>query len=254
MNWGFLTGTVIFAVSIPKSQTVDIEIFEFEVGAEQARGLTVVIDVLRAFSVACYIYSGGVRSLRVTEHVETALLLREKDPSLLLIGERNERRVPGFDFGNSPSEIIRANIRDRNAVLTTTAGTLGLTHARSSEKLITGSFVNAGAIVRYIQQHEPSHVSLVAMGYRARESADEDILCAEYIKRRLQQRPVDFQKMVYATRNGTGKRFFDPLNIGHSPPEDFDLCMALNRFPFVLRATPDRDGLQLIKIPVNCKP
>ena len=48
--------------------------------------------------------------------------------------------------------------------------------------VLTGSFVNAGAIVKFIKALNPALVTLVAMGYRATISAEEDLLCADYIK------------------------------------------------------------------------
>ena len=225
-----------------------IHIYEFTEGAEKACGLTVIIDVLRAFSVACYLFHRGIRSLRITEQVHHAFRLQKHDPHLVLVGERNERKVPGFQFGNSPNEIIHADLSGKDVVQTTSAGTLGLSRATSADILITGSFVNAGAIIQYIRMKKPEQVSLVAMGYRAQTSADEDRLCAEYIKKQLEGTPTDFQNMIFSIRNGTGNRFFNPLNRDHSPPEDFELCMALNRFPFILLATPKQDGIHLKKI------
>jgi 2-phosphosulfolactate phosphatase len=42
---------------------MEIEILEFAEGARKARGLTVIIDVFRAFSVACYAIDAELRVL-----------------------------------------------------------------------------------------------------------------------------------------------------------------------------------------------
>ena len=40
-----------------------IEVLDLIEGAKQARGLTVIIDVFRAFSTACYVVQNGAREI-----------------------------------------------------------------------------------------------------------------------------------------------------------------------------------------------
>jgi phosphosulfolactate phosphohydrolase-like enzyme len=49
-------------------------------------------------------------------------------------------------------------------------------------EIISGSFPNAGAIVSYIQKHNPQMVSLIAMGICGKEHSDEDSLFAQHIR------------------------------------------------------------------------
>jgi len=71
--------------------------------AAQARGVVIVIDVIRAFTVAGYAFEGGARGLWLVRQVEEALALREREPGALLAGEVDGRLIPGFDHNNSPS-------------------------------------------------------------------------------------------------------------------------------------------------------
>ena len=80
------------------------------------------------------------------------------------------------------------------------------------------------------------------MGYRAHESADEDLLCAEYLEALIKGRKVDFEPRIANLRITSGKRFFKPENIDFSPPTDFFLCTMINRFNFVLKAQKRLDG------------
>jgi 2-phosphosulfolactate phosphatase len=219
-----------------------IDILEFAEGARQARGLAVIIDVFRAFSVECYAYDCGASGVIATGSVENAFELRRRYRNSLLVGERNERRIDGFDLGNSPTEILLGNVAGKTIIHTTTAGTCGLENAVNCDPVITGSLVNASAVARYINQAMPGHVSLVAMGYRANVSADEDILCAEYIRSMLRGEERKLTSEIEELRKGAGKRFFDPANIGFSPPTDFFLCTMTDRFEFVLRAERRHDG------------
>jgi 2-phosphosulfolactate phosphatase len=226
-----------------------VDILEFVEGARNAKGVTVIIDVFRAFSVACYAIDSGAVRIIATAEVSEALKLKAAYKNCVLVGERDEKKIPGFDFGNSPTEIIKADLSGKTVIQTTTAGTQGLINATSAEAVLTGSLVNAGAIVRYIKSVNPRRVSLVAMGYRATCSAEEDLLCAEMIASGLKNEKFIPQTRISDLQNGSGKRFFDPVNIDFSPPTDFFLCTMVNRFDFVLKATMRFDGnIDLMKI------
>ena len=55
-----------------------IEILEFAEGARKARGVAVIIDVFRAFSVACYAFDSGAVRLIATGDVEEAFKLKKQ--------------------------------------------------------------------------------------------------------------------------------------------------------------------------------
>jgi 2-phosphosulfolactate phosphatase len=219
-----------------------IEITEFVEGARQAKGLTVIIDVFRAFSVECYAMDSGAAKIIATSEVAEAFELKKKYKKAVLVGERDEKKIYGFDYGNSPTEMIKANLSGKTLIHTTTAGTSGLANAVNADSILTGSFVNASSIARYIRFTEPQHVSLVAMGYRTKESAEEDLLCAEYLESLITGREEDFDLKIANLRTTSGKRFFKPENIDFSPPTDFFLCTMINRFNFVIKAEKRFDG------------
>lgn len=221
---------------------MEIEILEFTEGARNARGTAVIIDVFRAFSVGCYAFDSGAARVITTASVESAFELKKKFPNSVLAGERKEKKVEGFDFGNSPTEVIKADIRGKVFIHTTSAGTQGLANAIHADTVLTGSLVNASAVARYLKITNPEHVSLVAMGYRANVSADEDLLCAEIIEGILTGKAPVPAERIQALMNTSGKRFFNPENIDFSPPTDFFLCTTLDRFDFVLKAVTRPDG------------
>lgn len=219
---------------------MQIEILQLTEGAKKAEGITVVIDVFRAFSTACYLIAAGAERIIPVEQVDEALHLKELLPDALLLGERNEQKVPGFDFGNSPTHILNANLGGRTIIMTTSSGTKGLMNARNAEELLSGSFVNSGSIIRYIQSKNPARVSLVCMGYEGMRPTQEDTFLAEYIKAKLKGQPTDFESIKSQLRTGDGARLLDPANHEWSPASDFDLCLDLDRFDFVLKLVDDK--------------
>ena len=230
---------------------MEVKILEFVEGARKAKGVAVIIDVFRAFSVACYTFDGGALKLIATETPSDAFSLKKIYTNSLLIGERDEKKIEGFDLGNSPTEIIKTNVEGKVIIQTTTSGTKGLTNAKNADIIITGSFVNISAIVQYIKALNPEHVSLVAMGYRGTQSAEEDILCAELISAGLKNNIDISDKKIASLQHSSGKRFFDSKNIDFSPPSDFFLCTMVDRFNFVLKAFTRFDGnVELIRIDI----
>jgi 2-phosphosulfolactate phosphatase len=216
-----------------------IKILQLLDGARDARGLTVIIDVFRAFSTACYAFDCGAVKIFPVGEIDKAYQIKYQNPDFVLVGERNEQKPPGFDFGNSPSHLLNGNLKGKTIVHTTSSGTQGIVNAIHADEIITGSFVNAGAISKYIREKQPKTVSLVCMGYACEYPTDEDTLCAEWIKNELENKPNNFAEMVEIIRFGSGARFFDPEKQSWSPRADFELCLDLNRFNFVLKVEED---------------
>ncbi len=226
---------------------MEINILQLLDGAKNARGLTVVIDVFRAFSVTCYLFENGAREIFSVGDIEIAYELKKKNPEYILIGERKEKIPKGFDFGNSPTHILHVDFTGKTIIHTTSSGTQGLVNASHADLRITGSFVNAPAIVRFIKNQQPSVVSLVCMGFAMQYPTEEDSLCAEYIKASIEGTKVDFEPMKEIIRNTSAKRLFLPENQNFSPSSDFDLCTQLGRFNFVLKAEETNRLLRLTK-------
>ena len=102
---------------------MEIRILQLVEGAKNAVGLTVIIDVFRAFSTACYAFGNGADEILCVGEVNTAFRLKKEDPDRILLGERDEIMVEGFQFGNSPSQVENVDFTGRTLVQTTSAGT-----------------------------------------------------------------------------------------------------------------------------------
>ncbi len=218
---------------------MNIEILHLLEGADCAKGTTVVIDVFRAFSLECYLFSRGVKKIIAVGEEETARRLKRDHPDYIMVGERGGIILPGFDYGNSPSQTERAELKEKTVIHTTSAGTQGLVHASASgaTELLTGSLVNASAIASYLKQTSPEEVSLVCMGNSGTIPAPEDELCARYIKSLLAGEEMDMGKEIYTlTKEPSVFKFFDIKWKDVFPVKDYILCIEYDRFPFVLKA------------------
>lgn len=220
-------------------------------GAKQARGLAVIIDVFRAFTMECFVMANGADRIIPLGEVEAARKLKKENPEYLLIGERKGRKLPGFDYGNSPTQIEKVDFTGKTVIHTTSAGTQGIINAVHAEEIITGSFVNADAVAKYIRMKAPAELSLVCMGLEGTASAYEDVSCASYIKSLLTNTPFAFEPVIEKLKITTGKKFFEPQNQDWGPQQDFYLCLEPNRFNFILRVEKAKSVIYLRKIDVQ---
>jgi len=232
---------------------MNIRILQLIEGAKDARGLTVIIDVFRAMTMACFFTANGAKRVIPIGDIELAYELKKRHPDFILAGERHGKIMPGFNWGNSPTHIEHVDFSGKTIVQTTSAGTQGIANAAEAEEIITGSFVNAGAVIRYIQNKNPAELSLVCMGIEALAPAEEDTFFAKYVRDILTGKKPDFPAMVEVIKRTSGSRFFDPANEESEPRSDFELSLDLDRYDFVLRAQKPEDipfagVMELIKI------
>jgi len=221
---------------------MEITIGQLLPGAKAAKGVAVVIDVFRAFSVSCYLFDKGVKVVYPVADIEIAYRLKQEHPDWLLIGERHEKKPEGFDYGNSPTQFLHDDLFGKTIVHTTSSGTQGLlAAAQGADVLLTGSFVNADAIVKYIKKMNPAFVTLCCMGYATLYPTEEDTFCAEYIKAKLENNPFDFSAKAAEIKRTSGARFFE--GHAHAPESDFNLCLKTGVFDFVLDAKPVGEGI-----------
>ncbi len=206
-----------------------------------ASDVTVVVDVCRAFTTAAYAFGAGAERIYVTGTVQEALDLKNRTPGALAMGEVEGEYIPGFDFGNSPVELSRAEIAERTLVQRTSAGTQGIVRSTGARHLFAASFAVAGATVRAIQRRDPRRVTFVVTGRHSSDPryGDEDHACGAYMAALLRgERPNVQDYMTWKP---------DWLDAHHlalaSEPrralllDDLQLCMTLDHFDFALRVT-----------------
>ena len=221
---------------------MNIQILELIDGAKAAKGLTVIIDVFRAMTVEAYVIRNGAADLIPMGSIEDAYAYRDAHPGTLLMGERGGAMCPGFDFGNSPSQVKDFDFTGKTVVHTTSAGTQGVANAKNATQMLTGSLVNARAIAEYIKASGAEDVSLVCMGLAGVEPTREDTLCAEYIKALVEGSAMDLAAGIEECKHTSGAKFFDPNN-PIFPEEDFWLSVEADKFDFVLHVEQREDGL-----------
>lgn len=143
--------------------------------------LMVIIDVLRASSTIVTALANGCRGFIPIFSPEQAKkkaqrFLREE---VLLGGEREGKKINGFDLGNSPREYQKDIVEDRIIIFSTTNGVKTLETVKGASRIIIASFLNLQATSNYCS-YFPGDVVLVCAG-RAGQFSLEDSVCAGMI-------------------------------------------------------------------------
>lgn len=227
---------------------MNVRILHMVEGAKEATGVAVIIDVFRAMTVEAYLMNNGAERIIPVGDMQIAYDYKKEHADAILVGERHGKILPGFDFGNSPSQIKDVRFDSKVVVHTTSAGTQGIANAVNAQIILTGSLANAKAIAKYIQQNQYTDVSLVCMGLEAVAQTEEDNLCAEYIKSLLEGNPIELAEEIEQLKVTSGAKFFDAAQQDVFPEEDFYLSTEVNKFNFVLKLEEDAiTGLPYIK-------
>lgn len=211
-------------------------------GAAAATGIAVVIDVFRAFTCAPLMLHLGCRRLSL-EGDPARCLARRGDA--LLVGEHNELPLPGFDFTNSPSQILAAGRRvfaGRDVIHRTTSGVTGaLAALPRCRRVFLGAFVTAAATAAAIRALDPGEVSLVAMGVRSQAPAPEDERCADLLAHLLTGSGYDHvAACAEILADETAQKFLRG-DKPHLPAADPALCLQRDLFATALEAVVDGD-------------
>ena len=198
-----------------------------------ARGVVIVIDVLRAFSTAAYAFSRGAKEIFLVSTVEEALSFKSQIANAKAMGEVGGLRPEGFDFGNSPTYIDEADLSGITMIHRTSAGTQGVVRSQGAEVLLACSFVVAGATARYISKLGVRDVTFVITG-RSYNGGDEDIVCARYLEELLKGNQPEirpFIQRVFESRDALPH--LDP-NQREFPLSDLEYCTQVDRFDFAM--------------------
>jgi 2-phosphosulfolactate phosphatase len=161
---------------------VDVWFTPVGLGAAEVQGRTVfVIDILRATTSMCAALSHGAKALIPVGSTEEALRLAHTlgGTNVLLAGEQNSVRIPGFHLGNSPLEMTETAVRGRTIIVTTSNGTRALLACQPAAAVFPAAAVNlTAAAERAREALEGGQDVLIVCAGREGAFALDDAYCA----------------------------------------------------------------------------
>ncbi len=204
--------------------------------------VAVVVDVMRAFTVAAWAFAQGAEKIVLAESLDDALALKARHPDWVAL--KDGPPAPGFDAVNSPGMLRSVDLADRTVVQKTTAGTVGALAVKEASLVLCAGFVVAEATARLLRTRACDNVTFVVTGEDGR--ADEDLACAQYIAHRATERDADASAFL---RRAAQSRAAAELSNGVRRgvhPDDVALCLELDRFPFAMVAAAE-DSLMVLR-------
>ena len=197
-------------------------------------GVPVIIDVLRASSTIVTALWAGAKEVIPVENADRALAIGKK-MGAVLIGERHGVKIGGFDYNNSPTEMLGADVKDKTVVITTSNGTRIM-----AENGIIGSTLNAVAVAEHIMSLDRAYL-LASSPVTSAEDLNAAFLIEimaqvlsrgrfRYEAERFVQIDPQSQELLEGIRHSpAGERV---AQLGYQ--EDVDMiCRDINRFPIV---------------------
>ncbi len=209
--------------------------------AEAIRGAAVVIDVLRAFTVAAMLLDRGASRLVLVDDHEQALSLRARIPRSLAVTDG--ARDPRFDLTNSPGQLLTAavDVRDRVIVQRTTNGTVGAVRARHATILLCAGLTTASATARFLRGRlgPDDDITFVISGDAGR--AEADLAAAELIAAMVEQGeegidPGPFVDRVRRSAAADGLRAGLAQGYTGIHPDDIDMACAVDQHDLAMLA------------------
>ncbi len=201
--------------------------------------LVVVVDAFRASTTIAVLVRKGARVIRVAS-IDEAAAYAGAD---YRIGERGSKKVRGFDFGNSPTEVEAAELKPgAMVVLSTTNGTRVIEAASGAPAILAGAFVNAHAVADELASstYNVERAAVTGCGWEGRR-ASEDEAAAGAILHHLRERGFDLDERaervvgLYLERSRKSLRLNSAARrlalLGYE--SDLDFCLAENTVPVV---------------------
>ena len=214
---------------------MDITVSSLIEGARSASGITVIIDVFRCFTTEAVAFEKGAKKIILVAEIEEAFDLKADGVGDILMGEVGGKKPEGFDYGNSPFELLGADLKGKTIIQSTRAGTVGVTNASGADLIYGGSLAVASATVRALKAQNPSKVTLVAMGSEGIIRADEDEQCALYLRNLLQGRVPDIEAVKSLIMAGEESQKYDDPETPQWPMEDREMALNIDSHDFALR-------------------
>lgn len=213
----------------------------------ETSNINVVIDVIRAFTVAHYAFMNGVQGIMLAGTVDEALRMKNQFPQYVLAGEIKGLPIPGFEIDNSPARIQDSDLDGKMLIQKTTNGVKATLNSLNADHVFVTGFSNARTtaayIKRYLLKEEDMTINLIA----SHPSGDDDLACAQYMAEILQSsdRVLADQTVARISQSAAAEKFYDDER-PEFLREDIRLCIQELPSTFVMKVN-ERNGIPFIQ-------
>jgi 2-phosphosulfolactate phosphatase len=140
----------------------------------------IVVDILRATSCMTTAFAHGIECIAPFARLEDCLAMKSK--GFFTAGERDGKKVDGFDFGNSPFEYMDPKLRKQKIAFTTTNGTQAIVKSLGAQQIIIGSFLNLSAVVDHLRKTNED-ILIVCAGWKGKVNLEDTLFAGAVVDR-----------------------------------------------------------------------
>lgn len=221
-------------------RTRTVHVAELTEPLGQDADIAVVVDVIRAFTVAPWCLERGALRHLLAPSLDAAVTAGDRFPGSVLL--KDGAPDPRFDLVNAPGAIATSDLTGRTVIQKTGNGTRGAHAARGAGEVLCASFVTAAATTAYLRHRDASEVVFVVT------EGDEDAALADYVIACLdgptQAAPFVRRVLDSDAAEELRQRAPDPAFPGVHP-DDLERVIEMDRFDRALRCEPVEDLLEV---------
>lgn len=197
-------------------------------------------------------FAHGIKSITPFAHLEECLAL--KSQGYFTAGERDGKKVDGFDLGNSPFEYMSPALKGQKIAFTTTNGTRAIVRSAGARDIIIGSFLNLSAVVNCLRK-VPNNILVVCSGWKGKVNL-EDTLFAGALVENLKgdfgcacDAPLIAQRLYLQARDNLKEYLKDSSHIKRlqrlNIHKDIDFCLTEDQYQVV--PVIEENGLMVVR-------
>jgi 2-phosphosulfolactate phosphatase len=138
----------------------------------------VIIDILRATSCMTTAFAHDIDSITPFAKLEDCIAMKAK--GYFTAGERDGKKVDGFDLGNSPFEYMEEKLKGKKIAFTTTNGTQAIAKAIGAREIIIGSFLNLSAVTSHLLESN-NNALLVCAGWKGKVNLEDTLFAGAVV-------------------------------------------------------------------------
>jgi 2-phosphosulfolactate phosphatase len=138
----------------------------------------VVVDIFRATSCMVTALASGVASIMPFAKLEDCLAMKAKGYDTA--GERDGKKVEGFDHGNSPFEYMVDEMKGRRLAFTTTNGTQAIARSLGAREIVIGAFLNLSAVAAHLK-NSGNNVLIVCSGWKGKFNLEDTLFAGALV-------------------------------------------------------------------------
>jgi len=200
----------------------------------------VVVDILRATSCMTTALAHGIDSITPFANLNDCLAMKPK--GYYTAGERDGKKVDGFDLGNSPFEYMNPDLKGKKIAFTTTNGTQAIAKSAGAKEIIIGSFLNLGVVTHHLL-NSSNHVLVVCAGWKGKVNL-EDTLFAGALVEKLKDHiepdcdaPLAAQHLYNQAKNNMVAFLSESSHVKRlarlNIHKDIEFCLTPDQYPVV---------------------